>query len=221
MNKKQPTMAELLVGRSSSNRQDEGFEKAAAQHQVGEVFEGLTKEAKDELIGTLAWGGNVFGEGVAKALGPVLEKIAAVVVELKELSKEAKTNLKNMEMPEMYEGGSSSGKNPGGLPAKLKDPHEKGNEKNVEAVATPTNNKQHPGATGWSEIQGDKQRKLQATRVDEQGKTAAEITSSVLETLRGGGQTKEASQASQPSLADLGRGFADALKQDLAKANGQ
>lgn len=219
MKNQQPTMAELMVGtpRSSSNRNaDQGIEKAAAQAQVGEIFEGLTKEAKDDLIGTMGWAGKVFGEQIAAALEPTMSKLATLVTDL---NKVAKTNLKNMEQVELYRDGKSSGPNPGGLPAKIKNPHTHGNDANVAAVATPTS-QESPGGKGWSEIQSEKKRLLQAKTLSEQGKTGADA-SHVLANLRGGKAAEpeegceDGHEEKKAELAAIGKRFGDALKQDL------
>lgn len=211
MKNQQPTMAELMVGtpRSSSRNTDQGIEKAAAQAQVGEIFEGLTKEAKDDLIGTMGWAGKVFGEQVAAALEPTLSKMAGLVAEIKVAS--SKTRQKNRELVEEYEAGSPAGPNPGDLPAKLKNKHTMKNDANVAATATPTS-QESPGARGWGAAT-QKRQALATAKTIEEVKTGADA-SAVLANLRGeAGQQDEGTK--EASLAEIGKKFGDMLRQDL------
>lgn len=216
MKKQQPTMAELMVGAPSTSgnqNQNEGLTKAAAQAAAGEVFETLTKEAKDDLVGTVGWAGRVFGEQVAAALEPTVTKLAGLVAEIKVASKG--TLQTNQEKPELYEGGSPAGANPGGLPAKIKSPHVKGNEANVERTATPTSNKKHPGATGWSETEPTRKALATAKTIKEQ-----KIASPVLDGMRDEAEG-EANSEKGASLADIGRKFGEMLLADLNNAGNQ
>lgn len=212
MKKRQPTMAELMVGApsSSTGNHDEGLEKAAAQAQVGEVFEGLVKEAKEDLIGTMGWAGRVFGEQVAAGLEPQVTKLASILAEIKE----AATMQKNREMPEEYAAGGSAGANPGGLPAKLKAPA-KSNDGNVRRTATPVN-EESPGSKGWGDMTAKREQLQQADKIQEVVKASAVLThlrQSEPTTTKTGttGDTKQA------SLAEIGRQFGAALRADLAQ----
>jgi len=202
-------MAELMVASPSSSpsRGNEGIEKAAAQAAAGEIFEGLTKEAKADLIGTMGWAGRVFGENCAQALEPFVEKIAQCIAEIKIASG---TIQKNMEMPEHYHGGKPAGKNPGDLPANLKNVHTEGNDANVAATATTTNNKKAPGSTGWSETEPSRAALAKAKTIHEQ-KTAGARASSILSAARG---APEAPSEKTAALENMGRHFKDLLVAD-------
>ena len=228
MKNRQPTMAELMVGDSSSQpSHNEGIEKAAAQAQVGEVFQGLTKEAKEDLIGTMGWAGRTFGEQVGIGLQPALDKLAGLVGELKVAAKGG-TMQENQELTGAYNQGTPNaagkqphptrpaGNNAGGLPGKHTGMPVEAHT-NVPGHIDDTET-DPPGDKGWP-TEGERARRATEKVTTEQGKTAAEA-SSVLSTLREGsgqGQTKEASDAQgQPdNLVQMGARFRDRLRAQI------
>ena len=82
MANKTPMLADLLMASPSTGSQSgyssEELEKAAAEASVGEIFGQLTKEAKEDLVGTMGWAGRAFGEQLAEAMAPVVVKLAEV-----------------------------------------------------------------------------------------------------------------------------------------------
>ena len=220
MAKRNPTMAELMVGTpsSSSRNVDEGMEKAAAQAQVGEVFEAMTKEAKEDIIGTLSWGGRAFGEqcgeGAASKLEPVLFKLAELVQELKvALLSNQEGAQPHKTLPKAPPG------NTGGLPTDSKRPNTGSDKANVKETATKDNEEVTPGSTGWP-TQAAKKRLATAKVVEQvKGASASHFLANLKkekEEKHEGKETpaeeKKEESCKVSSLAEIGQRFGEMLR---------
>lgn len=79
-----PRLADILaVDRAGSTAHTaEEMEKAANEVALGQRHAGLTKEAQEQIVGTLAWGGRAFGEECGKGMEPYTTKLAQVTANL-------------------------------------------------------------------------------------------------------------------------------------------
>ena len=72
-----------IMGANAPSASASGVTKVAQQAQASEIFETLTKEAKEDIVGTMGWAGGMFGQQLRAQLEPVVEKLASLVAEMK------------------------------------------------------------------------------------------------------------------------------------------